>query len=340
MLCENCHHPENIHRKQWHGDVDCINGEIRCWDGPCQEVFSPVWVAADAGPRPFFISEYPMLTEKQAFEALDAAVAAYDHGRGEWPTLSVAERIDYLEQFVFRMIKVKDPVVQFLMWEVGKSLGDSTKEFDRTIQYIKETIAALKELDRVLSRFTIEVEIMPQIRRAPLGVVLCMGPFNYSLNETFTTLIPALVMGNTVILKPPKQGALLYAPLLDAFCEVFPKRVINVIYGEGRKMIPLLMASGKINVLGLIGTSKTANAFKKKHPHPNRLRCVLGLEAKNPAIVLKGADHDLAVKECILGSLSFNGQRCTALSKDAGFFHSNPGGCQTGDKSSGSRLFF
>jgi glyceraldehyde-3-phosphate dehydrogenase (NADP+) len=290
-----------------------VNGEIRNWDGPRQEVFSPVWVAEDADPKPFFIGAYPMLTDKEAFEALDAAVAAYDHGRGGWPTLSVAERIDHLEQFVFRMIKAKDSVVRFLMWEVGKSLGDSTKEFDRTIQYIKETIGALKELDRVSSRFTIEGEIMAQIRRAPLGVVLCMGPFNYPLNETFTTLIPALVMGNTVILKPPKHGALLYAPLLDAFCEIFPKGVINIIYGEGRKMIPPLMASGKINVLGLIGTSKTANALKKQHPHPNRLRCVLGLEAKNPAIVLNGADLDLAVKECILGSLSFNGQRCTAL---------------------------
>jgi len=290
-----------------------INGEIRNWDGPCQEVFSPVWVAQDAAPKPFFIGEYPMLTEAQAFEALDAAVIAYDHGRGEWPTLSVAERIDHLEQFVFRMIKAKDRVVRFLMWEVGKSLGDSAKEFDRTIQYIKDTIAALKDLDRVSSRFTIEGEIMAQIRRAPLGVVLCMGPFNYPLNETFTTLIPALVMGNTVILKPPKHGALLYAPLLDAFCEIFPRGVINVIYGEGKKMIPPLMASGKVNVLGLIGTSRTANALKKQHPHPNRLRCVLGLEAKNPAIVLKGADLDLAVKECILGSLSFNGQRCTAL---------------------------
>ena len=60
-----------------------------------------------------------------------------------------------------------------------------------------------------------------------------MGPFNYPLNETFTTLIPALLMGNTVILKPPKHGALLYAPLLAAFCDVFPQGVINIIYGEG-----------------------------------------------------------------------------------------------------------
>ena len=63
----------------------------------------------------------------------------------------------------------------------------------------------------------VEEGIIAQIRRAPLGVVLCMGPFNYPLNETFTTLIPALIMGNTVIVKPPKLGVLLYGPLLKAF---------------------------------------------------------------------------------------------------------------------------
>ena len=300
-------------------DIPCIqkgylvNGEIRVWDGPRQEVLSPVWVAGDASPTPFYIGEYPLLTEAQAFQALDAAVDAYDHGRGVWPTLSVVERIEHMEQFVFRMIEAKERVVRLLMWEVGKSLQDSQKEFDRTIQYINDTLAALKDLDRISSRFTIEEGIIGQIRRAPLGVVLCMGPFNYPLNETFTTLIPALVMGNSVILKPPKHGALLYAPLMAAFRDVFPKGVINIILGEGRKVIPPLMASGKINVLGLIGTSKTANALKKLHPYPNRLRCVLGLEAKNPAIVLESADLDLAIRECVLGCLSFNGQRCTAL---------------------------
>jgi glyceraldehyde-3-phosphate dehydrogenase (NADP+) len=290
-----------------------VDGEIRTWDGPRQEVLSPVRVAGESGPEPFRVGEYPLLTEAQALQALDAAVGAYDHGRGVWPTLTVAERIDHMQRFVFRMIEEKDRVVRFLMWEVGKPLQDSEKEFDRTVHYINDTLAALKDLDRISSRFTIEEGIIGQIRRAPLGVVLCMGPFNYPLNETLTTLIPALVMGNTVILKPPKHGALLYAPLLAAFRDVFPKGVINVIYGEGRSVIPPLMTSGKINVLALIGTSKTANTLKKLHPSPNRLRCVLGMEAKNPAIVLKGADLDLAVKECVLGSLSFNGQRCTAL---------------------------
>jgi glyceraldehyde-3-phosphate dehydrogenase (NADP+) len=73
------------------------------------------------------------------------------------------------------------------------------------------------------------------------------------------------------------------------------------------------MKSGKIDVLAFIGTSQVADTLKHQHPKPHRLRCVLGLEAKNAAIILKDADMDNAVKECALGSLSYNGQRCTAI---------------------------
>jgi glyceraldehyde-3-phosphate dehydrogenase (NADP+) len=73
------------------------------------------------------------------------------------------------------------------------------------------------------------------------------------------------------------------------------------------------MSSGKVDVLAFIGTNKVADILKKQHPSLHRLRCVLGLDAKNPAIILPDADLDLAVKECLLGSLSYNGQRCTAL---------------------------
>jgi glyceraldehyde-3-phosphate dehydrogenase (NADP+) len=81
------------------------------------------------------------------------------------------------------------------------------------------------------------------------------------------------------------------------------------------------MTSGKIDVLAFIGTSGAANHLKKQHPKPHRLRSILGLEAKNAAIVLPDADLDLTIKECILGCLSFNGQRCTALK--ILFVHSN-----------------
>src|SRR5690606_36086505 len=93
----------------------------------------------------------------------------------------------------------------------------------------------------------------------------------------------------------------------------FPKGVVNTIYGRGNKIIPGLMKSGEINVLTLIGSSKDANELKILHPRVNRLRAILGLDAKNAAIITAKADVILAVEETVLGSLSFNGERCTAL---------------------------
>ncbi|MBU0467957.1 MAG: NADP-dependent glyceraldehyde-3-phosphate dehydrogenase [Candidatus Omnitrophica bacterium] len=290
-----------------------IDGKICSWDGSHQDVFSPVCLNVDGELKQKLLGHYPLLTEKEALTALDSAVSAYDNGRGCWPTMSVTERIKCLENFIGCMKDVRDDVVNLLMWEIGKSYADSAKEFDRTIEYIGDTIPALKELDRTSAKFVIEQGVVGQIRRAPLGVVLCMGPYNYPLNETFTTLIPALIMGNTVIFKPPKLGVLLHRPLLKAFKDSFPKGVINTVYGEGQTVIAPLMASGKIDALAFIGSSKVANILQKQHPKPHRCRFVLGLEAKNASIVLSDADLDLVIKEHILGTLSYNGQRCTAL---------------------------
>jgi len=289
------------------------NGEMLPWSGEVHTVLSPICIKTANGLQRKLIGTYPLCNKNEANAALDAAVAAYDNGRGEWPTMSVAQRIGRVEKFTGEIIEKKQEVVKLIMWEIGKTYTDSIKEFDRTIEYIQATIDALKDLDRQSSGFTIEQGIIAQIRRSPLGVVLCMGPFNYPLNETFTTLIPALIMGNTILFKPPKHGTLLFYPLLEAFKNCFPKGVVNTIYGRGNKIIPDLMASGKINVLTLIGSSKVADELKKMHPKVNRLRAILGLDAKNAAIITAKADLKLAVQETVLGSLSFNGQRCTAL---------------------------
>jgi len=291
-----------------------VNGELRTWHGPCQTVLSPIRVRNDAGDlEAVELGSYPEGSEHHSEEALAAALAAYDDGRGAWPTMTVGERIACMQQFTTMMLARRSDVVRLIMWEISKSRADSEKEFDRTIAYIRATVEALKELDNSNSRFVVSDGTIGQIRRTPLGVVLCMGPYNYPLNEAFATLIPALFMGNAVLFKPPKFGVLLFAPLLEAFATAFPKGVINTVYGRGATVIPQLLASGKINVLTLIGSSKVANHLKKLHPKINRLRAILGLDAKNAAIILPDADIELAVRECLLGALSFNGQRCTAL---------------------------
>ena len=133
------------------------------------------------------------------------------------------------------------------------------------------------------------------------------------MNEVFTTVIPALVMGNPVVMKTPRYGVLANALLVPALQESFPKGAINMVTGQGPTVVGPMMESGLVDVLALIGSARTASVLLKQHPHPYRLRTLLGMGAKNPAIVLQDADLDAAAAEIVSGALNFNGQRCTAL---------------------------
>ncbi len=288
-----------------------VNGQLKNWQGDMASVHSSI--SSTKTYKPTYLGSVPDLGKEEALEALKAAEQAYNSGKGKWPTKTVSQRIACMEVFVKKMESKREEVVKLLMWEIGKNRTDSEKEFDRTVQYIYDTIDDYKALDRDSAKFHKHEGVYAHIRRGPIGVVLCLGPYNYPLNETFALLIPALIMGNTTIFKPAKFGVLLITPLLEAFQESFPAGVVNIIFGRGRRLASPIMKTGKIDALALIGNSKSANALIEQHPKSNRLRLVLGLEAKNPAIILPDADIDLTVSECISGSLSFNGQRCTAL---------------------------
>lgn len=292
-------------------DTYLVDGELKKWTGTMSPVYSTI--SSTANYEPTLLGSIPLMGEKEALEAVNAADVAFKNGQGVWPTMKVVDRIKCMENFVLQMKATRSEVVKLLMWEIGKSLGDSEKEFDRTVEYIYDTIESYKDLHSRSAHFSKVQGINAMVRRGPLGVVLCLGPYNYPLNETFSLLIPALIMGNPVIFKPAKFGVLLISPLLEAFRSSFPKGVINILYGRGREVASPIMKSGIVSILALIGNSKSAIALQDLHPNKNRLRLVLGLEAKNPAIILPDANLDLAVQECIAGSLSFNGQRCTAL---------------------------
>lgn len=288
-----------------------LNGKLHSWKGEMADVYSQI--VLDEKNEATHIGKVPDMDEKIALEALESAVNAFGRGHGSWPTMKVKERIACVENFVRLMANHRREVVELLMWEIGKNKADATKEFDRTVEYIYDTIEAYKKLDRKSAKFDKQSGIYAHIRRGPIGVVLCLGPYNYPLNETFCLLIPALIMGNTAIFKPAKLGVLLITPLLKAFAQAFPPGVVNILFGRGRKIAAPIMKTGKVDVLALIGHSSSAVALQDLHPKKNRLRLVLGLEANNPAIILPNADLDHTVKECISGTLSYNGQRCTAL---------------------------
>src|SRR4051812_38767137 len=95
--------PEEFRISEIHQNEYLVNGEMKQWDGPVSEVYSPINIPTADGLKRKLIGTYPLGTEKEAFEALDAALAAYDNGRGVWPTMRLDERINCLSVFARKM---------------------------------------------------------------------------------------------------------------------------------------------------------------------------------------------------------------------------------------------
>ncbi|MCB0353215.1 MAG: aldehyde dehydrogenase family protein [Bdellovibrionales bacterium] len=285
-----------------------LGGELKTWTGKTDPVVSPLQIDGEN----VVLGTVPSLGREEALAAVAAAHEAYYGASATWPIASQEQRIACTETFLSKMREVRNEVVKRIVWEIGKSIADAEKEFDRTIEYVERTIDELRQLNREQALVQ-EEGVAAHVTRSPRGVCLCMGPFNYPLNETFATLFPALLMGNTAIIKPPKQGVLLYEPLLKAFQESFPPGVVNTVYGDGKEIITPIMESGKVDSLAFIGSDRVADIVSGQHPEPHRLHKVLGLGAKNPGVICKDADLDKTVSEVVKGALSYNGQRCTAL---------------------------
>ena len=292
-----------------------FQGERKAWGGKVVDVVSPVDLSSTKEKA--VIGRISVMDAGAALETLEVAVKAWDGGQGDWPQKSLAERAKYVEAYLEKLTEKRAEIIEMLMWEIAKTSSDAAKEFDRTISFAREVLASAKSAQK-LDRYGGDEwhdfkNLQARVERGPVGVALMLAPFNYPLNEMYAMMIPALLTGNVILLKLPNIGALTHILTVEALEQTLPKGVVNFITGSGRETLPVIMQSGKIDVIGFIGGSKGADALIKAHPEPHRLKVFSQLEGKNMAIVLPDADLDKASSEIVLGSLSYNGQRCTAI---------------------------
>jgi len=224
-----------------------------------------------------------------------------------------AHRIAKVEELVAELKPLRDQIINVLMWEICKTKADATKEFDRTMDFVRDVIKTYKAMLDKDNKFIQDGGVLAQVKRGPIGVMLNLGPFNYPFNETYCTLIPAILMGNSVVMKLPNVGCLAHICTMEVYAKVFPPGVVNFISGAGRTTMPPIMKTGKVDIFAFIGGSTAADALLKQHPTPHKLKACLSLDAKNLCVVMDDVDVAATVKECITGTLSYNGQRCTAL---------------------------
>lgn len=280
-----------------------VGGQNREWKGKTATVKSPC--------KDVVLGEYACMDESAALEAVDACSKAWAHGSGVWPQTPVEARIRIVKSIAAALAERRQQLADALMWEICKTAKDSMAEIDRTLQYINQTLQALTDMEQ--TELQTVGKVLVRKRRRPLGVTLIMGPMNYPFNETYAMLVPALLMGNCVVMKVPRVGGLVHHLTTDIFQRELPKGALNFITGSARETIPAVMRTGLVSVFSFIGGCRAANDLIKAHPEPHRLYSVLGLDAKNVAIVGETADLELAASQCCLGAFSFNGQRCTAI---------------------------
>lgn len=108
-----------------------------------------------------------------------SAKKAWANGQGVWPQMTAQKRIEALEKVVVSLKEARNEIVKVLMWEICKTADDAAAEFDRTMLFIEATIAALRDSDSNGSWRTIN-GIIARIRRAAIGIMLCLGQILYS----------------------------------------------------------------------------------------------------------------------------------------------------------------
>jgi len=231
-----------------------------------------------------------------------------------WSKLSASKRADYLKEVLDLLKKERDSFSKVITMENGKTLKESLTEIDSAINEMEFQIhQGLRLYGTTLQ--TNKKSTMAMTIKVPLGVVAIITPWNFPLNVACRKMIPALMAGNTAILKPASLTSLTAVKFIELFDKVqIPKGVVNLIMGNGSLIGEVLTGSSQVNGISFTGSTEVGIIIQKNAAR-NLIPTQLELGGKNPVIVLKDADLEEASNAIMLGAYACSGQWCTSTSR-------------------------
>ena len=256
------------------------------------------------------LGQVPLSSADEARRAVAVAHAAYPG----WRATPAPKRGAILFKAMAIMDAEKEELARLLTREEGKTVKESLGEIQRTIN-ILEYIAAE---GRRMAGQTIPSELPSNFCytvRQPLGVVVCVTPWNFPVAIPVWKIGPALVSGNTVVFKP----ATLTPATATAVVSIFeragvPKGVLNMVLGSGGAVGNALLDHDAVHAVSFTGSNEGgAEIYARGARRMIRVQAEMG--GKNPVVVLADADLDLAVEATAQGAFGSTGQRCTATSR-------------------------
>ncbi|MBZ9636552.1 NADP-dependent glyceraldehyde-3-phosphate dehydrogenase [Clostridium sp. FP1] len=234
-----------------------------------------------------------------------------------WANMAISSRASILHKAAALLDENVDYLSQLMQVEIAKDKHSCIAEIKRTADFIRFTADAGKYLEGE----TIGADNFPGFKKnkisfvtkVPVGVVLAISPFNYPINLSASKIAPALIGGNSVILKPSTQGAISALHLVAIFHEAgVPHGVINTITGRGCEIGDYLVTHKDINFINFTGSTQVG---KHIAVIAGMVPMIMELGGKDAAIVLCDADIESAGRDIVTGAFSYSGQRCTAVKR-------------------------
>ena len=256
------------------------------------------------------VGRFPRSTPEDMNAAVEAAVSAAD----KWRRTPAPRRAETLFRLGEVLRKNKDRYTE----EMTREMGKITKEAGGDVQEAIDCTYYTAGEGRRLHGFTTPAEMPDKAAmcvRQPVGVCGLITPFNFPMAIPSWKLIPALVCGNTVILKSGEDVPLSSLNLVKACEEAgIPKGVVNLISGDGGTVGPTLVGHPGVRLISFTGSTDTGRVIAEQCARENKI-VSLEMGGKNAIIIMDDADLDNAVEGSIWGAFGTSGQRCTASSR-------------------------
>ena len=257
------------------------------------------------------VAHTQVVTEKEIDAVLNHAVVS----QSGWENTALNKRVSIMHLAADWIRHFQEYLTVLMTREIGKTHDEAKGEIVRTadlIDYYAQEAQSIRGETLDSDNFPgFEKGKIAMVEHVAHGVVLAIAPFNYPVNLSASKIAPALLMGNSVVLKPPTLGALSALHLVRIFEKAgVPRGVLTAVTGVGNDIGNYIVSHPNVSMVAFTGSSDTGIAIAGKAAmKPLLFEC----GGNNPAIVLPDADMHTTAREIVKGAFQYSGQRCTGI---------------------------
>ncbi|GAB3062619.1 aldehyde dehydrogenase family protein [Virgibacillus ainsalahensis] len=258
------------------------------------------------------VTTVKLATKEQLEEAFDIA----DNAQKKWAKSTVDERKEVIQKTIEYIKDNHEEIVKMIVKESGGTILKANVEIGLTLEVIEEALNYAGELDVVREVPSAIEDKVNQVHRLPLGVVSTISPFNFPMNLSMRSIIPAIALGSSVVHKPDIQVGMVGGVILAKAFDYagLPKGVFNMILTDIPEIGDGMITNEHVKLISFTGSTEVGKHIGEIAGR-NLKRVALELGGNSPFVVLSDADINQAVNAAVFGKFVHQGQICMSINR-------------------------